>query len=80
LLNPLVKDEDAKLGEVPIDLKGDGSTRGRDIYPTEHRTLYRVVVTFDEVLHNQFDLRPPPVATSKSPTRGRVKIPHSTRL
>jgi hypothetical protein len=38
LLNPLVKDEVAKLGEVPIELKGDGSTRGRDVYPSEHRS------------------------------------------
>lgn len=61
LLNPLVKDEDAKLGEVPIELKGDGSTRGRDVYPTEKSTLYRVVLTFDKVLPEQFDLRSPDV-------------------
>lgn len=59
LLNPLVKDEVAKLGEVPIELKGDGSTRGRDVYPSEHRTLYRVVLTFDKSLPEQFDLRLP---------------------
>ena len=42
-------------------LKGDGSTRGRDVYPTENRTLYRVVVTFDKTLPEQFDLRTPDV-------------------
>jgi hypothetical protein len=61
LLNPLVEGEDPKLGELPIELKGDGSTRGRDIYPTENRTLYRVVVSFDEILPEQFDLRSPDV-------------------
>jgi hypothetical protein len=61
LLNPLVDGEDPKLGELPIELKGDGSTRGRDVYPTENRTLYRVVVTFDKVLPEQFDLRSPDV-------------------
>ena len=61
LLNPLVAGEDPKLGELPIELKGDGSTRGRDVYPTENRTLYRVVVTFDKTLPEQFDLRTPDV-------------------
>jgi hypothetical protein len=61
LLNPLVKDEDPKLGKLPIELKGDGSTRGRDVYPTENRTLYRVVVNFDKVLPEQFYLRSPDV-------------------
>lgn len=61
LLNPLVRDEVAKLGEMPIELKGDGSTRGRDVYPSEHRTLYRVVVTFDNNLPEQFDLRSPDI-------------------
>ena len=61
LLNPLVDDEDPKLGELPIELKGDGSTRGRDVYPTENRTLYRAVVTFDKALPEQFDLRTPDV-------------------
>jgi len=61
LLNPLVKDEDPKLGELPIELKGDGSTRGRDVYPTDNRTLYRVVMTFDKVLPEQFDLHLPDV-------------------
>jgi len=61
LLNPLVEGEDPKLGELPIELKGDGSTRGRDIYPAENRTLYRVVVSFDAILPEQFDLRSPDV-------------------
>lgn len=60
LLNPLVDGEDPKLGELPIELKGDGSTRGRDVYPNENKTLYRVL-TFDKVLPEQFDLRSPDV-------------------
>lgn len=61
LLNPLVDGEDPKLGELPTELKGDGSTRGRGVHPTENRTLYRVVVTFDKALPEQFDLRTPDV-------------------
>jgi hypothetical protein len=61
LLHPLVDGEDPKLGELPNELKGDGSTRGRDVYPSENRTHYRVVVTFDKVLPEQFDLRTPDV-------------------
>jgi hypothetical protein len=41
LLNSLVPDEDPQLGEVPIELRGDGSVHGRDNYPTENKTLYR---------------------------------------
>jgi hypothetical protein len=61
LLNPLVPGEDPKLGALPVELRGDGSTRGRDVYPAQSRTHYRVGVTFDKVLPEQFDLRSPDV-------------------
>lgn len=61
LLNPLVSGEDPQLGDLPIELRGDGSVRGRDRYPTEHRTLYRVILTFDRNLPEQFDLHLPDV-------------------
>ena len=61
LLNPLVSGEDPQLGNLPTELRGDGSVRGRDRYPTENRTLYRVVLTFDRNLPEQFDLHLPDV-------------------
>jgi hypothetical protein len=61
LLNPLVPGEDPQLGDLPIELRGDGSVRGRDRYPTKNTTLYRVVLTFDRNLPEQFDLQLPDV-------------------
>jgi hypothetical protein len=39
----------------------DGSVRGRDRYPEEKKTSYRVVLTFDQALPVQFDLHAPDV-------------------
>jgi hypothetical protein len=61
LLNPLVSGEDPKLGDLPTELRGDGSVRGRDRHPTENTTMYRVVITFDSALPEQFDLHSPDV-------------------
>jgi hypothetical protein len=71
LLNPLVPREEPQLADLPNVLRGDGSVRGLDRYPTESRTLYRVVLTFDQGLPEQFDLHLPEVWLSnrKYPVR-----------
>jgi hypothetical protein len=60
-LNPLVLGSDPELGDLPVELRGDGSIRGRDRYPEEKKTFYRVVLTFDRALPEQFDLHAPDI-------------------
>lgn len=60
-LNPLVHGSAPELGDLPVELRGDGSVRGRDRYPEEKKTFYRVVLTFDQALPEQFDLHAPDI-------------------
>jgi len=60
-LKPLVQRSDPELGDLPVGLRGDGSVRGRDNYHEQKITVYRVVLTFDQALPEQFDLRAPDV-------------------
>ena len=60
-LNPLVQGSDPELGDLPLELRGDGSVRGRDNYPQQKITVYRVVLAFDQRLPEQFDLHAPDV-------------------
>jgi hypothetical protein len=61
-LNPLVQGSDPEqLGDLPVELRGDGSVRGRDNYPDQKITVYRVILAFDRALPEQFDLRAPDV-------------------
>ena len=60
-LNPLVQGSDPELGDLPAEFRGDGSVRGRDGFPEQKKTIYRVVLTFDQALPEQFDLHAPQV-------------------
>jgi hypothetical protein len=60
-LNPLVQGSDPELGDLPLELRGDGSVRGRDNYSEQKITVYRVVLAFDQRLPEQFDLHAPDV-------------------
>jgi hypothetical protein len=44
-LNPLVQGWDPELGDLPVELRGDGNVRGWDRYPEQKKTFYRVVLT-----------------------------------
>jgi hypothetical protein len=60
-LNPFVQGPDPELGDLPVELRGDGSVRGRDDYHEQQKTVYRVVLAFDQALPEHFDLHAPDV-------------------
>jgi hypothetical protein len=60
-LNPRAPSAELDLGILSLELPGARSVRGRDNHPTRNSTAYRVVLTFDQALPEQFDLHAPDV-------------------